>query len=221
MWSNAYYTLVASLPALPPHLETGQIPMPRRALENRLKMLTRDDAETVEQWWVFLDPDRHRRQRTDEEVGRRHDELRSKLANPLARQMVAYQSDIRMIVSGLRRRRRDLPPPPGAGGLADQVRRNWRQPDFQLGWRYAWIADVDQRLGAGDCLAVERILLETEWNHWRRLAEHQHFSLAAVLLYLARWTLLSRWASHDAALGRQRLEQLVVESMHEYANLFE
>ena len=76
---------------------------------------------------------------------------------------------------------------------------------------------MDQLLGTTDCLAVERMLLEVAWNHWTKLAEQYFFSFEAVLLYLARWEIINRWISRDAVLGRQRFEQLVTESLDEYA----
>ena len=80
---------------------------------------------------------------------------------------------------------------------------------------------MDQLLGTTDCLAVERTLLGVTWNHWAKLAERYFFSFEAVLLYLARWEIVSRWTSRDAALGRQRFHQLVTESLDEYVNLYE
>ena len=64
-------------------------------------------------------------------------------------------------------------------------------------------------------------MLGITWSRWAKLAEQYFFSFEAVLLYLARWEIVSRWTSRDATLGRQRFEQLVTESLDEYANLYE
>jgi len=218
---NTYYTLLASLPALPRSFEVDRVPITLPRLEHRLKMLTPEDAEVVAQLRAFLLWDRHRRDRTDEEVIPYYDEFMSTMANPLARDIVSFRMDIRTIMSGLRRRRRGLPPPPGVGQWVDHIRRNWDHPQFKLAWQHPWIAEVVGLLGTTDCLPVERILLGVGWNHWARLAEQHYFDFEAVLLYLARWEILSRWVGQDATLGRQRFEQLIMESLNEYVNLYQ
>ena len=219
--SNSYYTLVASLPAMPRDIEVERVPIAEPRLDKRLEMLKPEDAEVVEQLKVFLLWDRQPWDRTDEEVILHYDRLMSTTKNRLARHIVAFQMDIRTILSGLRRRRRGLPPPPGVGQWVDHIRRNWEHPQFKLQWQHPWITEVDQLLDTTDCLRVERIKLGVCWNYLARLAEHYYFSFEAVLLYLARWEIINRWTSQDAALGRQRFEQLVTESLDEYANLYE
>ncbi len=219
--SNSYYTLVASLPAMPRYFEVERVPIAQPRLEKRLQMLKSQDAEVVEQLRAFLLWDRQPWDRTDEEVVSHYDELMSTTRNRLARHIVAFQMDIRTIISGLRRRRRGLPPPPGVGQWTDHIRKNWEDPQFGLRWQHPWIAEVDQLLDTTDCLRVERIKLGVTWNHLTRLAERYFFSFEVVLLYLARWEIIRRWTSRDAVLGRQRFEQLVTESLDEYANLYE
>jgi len=219
--SNSYYTLVASLPAMPRHFEVERVPIALPRLEKRLEMLKPGDAEVVGQLLAFLLWDRQPPHRTDDEMIAHYQKLMSTTANLQARHIVAFRMDIRTIMSGLRRRRRGLPPPPGLGQWVEHIRRNWEHPEFKLQWQYPWIAQVDQLLGTTDCLAVERILLGVTWTHWTKLAEQYFFSFEAVLLYLARWEIIHRWISRDATLGRQRFGQLVTESLDEYANLYE
>ena len=219
--SNSYYTLVASLPAMPRHFEVDRVPIAQPRLEKRMEMLRPEDADVVEQLLAFLLWDRQPWDRTDEEVVAHYDEIMSTTRNRLARHIVAFQMEIRTIFSGLRRRRRGLPPPLWAGHWVDHIRKNWEHPEFKLGWQHPWIAEIDPLLGTTDCLRVERIKLNVAWNHWTRLAEQYYFSFEAVLLYLARWEIINRWTSQNAVLGRQRFEQLVTESLNEYANLYE
>ena len=217
---NTYYTLITSLPALPRSFEVDRVPITLPRLEHRLKMLMPEDAEVVTRLRAFLLWDRQRRDRTDEEVIPYYEEFMATMANSLARDIVSFRMDIRTIMSGLRRRRRGLPPPPGVGQWTDHIRRNWGHPQFKLAWRHPWISDVDGLLDTINCLPVERILLGVGWNRWTRLAEQHFFDLEAVLLYLARWEILNRWVGQDATLGRERFEQLVTESLSEYANLY-
>jgi len=219
--SNRYYFLVASLPAMPRHFDVDRVPITQPRLEKRLEMLQPEDAEVVEKLRAFLLWDRQPPDRTDEEVISHYDRLMSTTANRLARHIVSFQMDVRTILSGLRRRRRGQPPPPGVGQWVDHIRKNWDHPQFKLQWEHPWIAEIDPLLDTTDCLRVERIKLSAVWDHWTKLAAHYFFSFEAVLLYLARWEIIRRWTSHDAALGRERFEQLVTESLDEYANLYE
>lgn len=216
-----YYTLIASLPALPKSFEADRVPITSPRLEQRLKMLSPKDAEVVGRLRAFLLWDRERLHRTDEEVIPYYEELLATIANPLARQIVGLRMDVRTIMSGLRRRRRGLLPPPGVGQWVDHIRRNWQHPDFRLGWRHPWIAEVDGLLGTTDLLAIQRMLLTVAWNRWKREAErHDPFSFESLLLYLASWEMINRWSNMDAPVGRKRFEELLTESLNEYAQLY-
>jgi len=219
--SNSYYMLVASLPAMPRHFAVERVPITRARLEKRLQMLEPKDAEVVEQLQAFLLWDRQPWNRTDEEVILHYDKLMSTTRNRMARQIVTFQMDIRTIISGLRRRRLGLSHPPGVGQWVDHIRRNWEHPQFKLRWQHPWIAEMEPLLGTTDCLRVQRIQLGVAWDHWTKLAEQYFFSFEAVLLYLVRWAIINRWTTRDAALGEQRFEQLVTESLNEHANLYE
>jgi len=218
--SNSYYTLVASLPALPRHFEVDRVPIVQPRLEKRLGMLKPVDAKVVERLRAFLLWDRQPPDRTDEEMIEHYLEFMSTTSNSLARHIVAFRFNIRTIMSALRRRRRGLPPPPKVGEWGVHIEQNWGHTEFKLQRHYPWIAQVEQLLDTSDCLAVERILLGVTWAHWAKLAEQHFFSFETVLLYLARWEIIHRWTSQDAAVGGQRFEQLVTESLDEYANLY-
>ncbi len=217
--SNSYYMLVASLPAMPRHFEVERAPITQARLQQRLRMLNPKDAEAVEQLQAFLHWDRQPWDRTDEEVISHYDELMSTTGNRLARHIAAFQMDVRTIMSGLRRRRLGLSPPPGVGQWVEHIRLNWEHPTFKLQWKHPWIVEMEQLLDTTDCLEVQRIKLGVGWNHWAKLAEHYFFSFEAVLLYLVRWSVIKSWTSIDATIGRQRFDQLVTESVDEYATL--
>jgi len=218
--SNSYYMLVASLPAMPTRFEVERLPITQTRLLKRLEMLKPEDAKVVEELRAFLVWDRQPWNRTDEEVIEHYDKLMSTTRNRLAREIVAFQMDVRTIMSGLRRRRLGMPPPPGVGQWVDHIRKNWEHPQFKLQWEHPWIAEMEPLLGTTDCVEVERIKFEAVWRHWAKLSERYFFSFEAVLLYLCRWEIVRRWTSLDAEQGRRRFEQLVTESLDEYANIY-
>jgi hypothetical protein len=218
--SNIYYTLVSSLPHLPPQFEgVERLPVTRIRLRERLRMLQPADMEVVEQVLAFLQWERQHRERTDEDVIRHYDRLMRTIANPLVRHIVAFRMDVRTIMSSLRRRRRGLPPPPGVGQWVRHIERHWDHPDFNLGRRHPWIAEAEQALDRADFVHVERQVLQATWNEWTRLSERYYFSFEVVILYLVRWEILNRWTRLNAELGRERFDRLVEETLGEYANI--
>ncbi len=219
--SSSYYTLVASLPALPRHFDVEHVPISLLDLKQRLEMLTSEDAEVVKQLLELFRWSRQPNELTDENAASHYNNLIVCMNNRLARHIVTYQRDIQAVVSSLRRRRRGLPPAPGLGQWTDHIRNNWEHPELRLHWQYPWIAEVARTVGTTDCVRIERSLLEFAWDHWYRVAEHYFFSFEAVLLYLTRWEIIHRWVSRDATRGRQYFDQLVMESLSEYVNLYE
>jgi hypothetical protein len=217
---RSYHTLIASLPPLPPRFDVRRDPISAPRLEQRLRMLEKDDAAVIEQWRSFLQWDRQPLDRTDEEFIAKYDELMRNISNSTLREMIQIRIDTRTIVSAIRRRRAGMPPPQGAGQWVDHIRRNFNELEFKLAGQYSWIGQFDQLLATGDAMAAERLLLGTTYNQWSRMAEHYTFSFEAILLYLARWEIIDRWTSCDAHAGQLRFESILTETLGEYAQLF-
>ncbi len=178
-------------------------------------MLVEEDAETLEQLTAFLAWDRQPLEKTDEEVARHYEELTASIADPLVKQLVEERTNVRTIVSGLRRRRSGLPPPGAAGSLVGHIQRNWNDPEFKLKHRYPWIGELDRLLSEGHPLEAQRLLFSTSWEHWKRAVGQQYFSFEAVICYVVRWSIIDQWTSQDASLGRQRFDHLITEILSE------
>ena len=219
MIDSSYYMLISSLPPLPADFDVERRPISRTRLLERLKMLTPSDAEVLEQLTDFLAWDRQSVDRTDGEVIARYEQLMATITNPLVRKLIDHRIEVRTIVSGLRRRRNGDGPPPGVGELAKTIARNWQHPQFNLQGRHPWIAEFDAKFSTGDARAAQRVLYRVVWDRWRRLAERYYFSFETVLLYLARWSIVDRWASQDYEVGRERFERLIEETLGEYAHI--
>jgi len=219
---NPYYTLIGSLPALPTHFEEAQrVPISRLALEERMKLLDAEAADVVRQMVDFLAWERQPLDRTDEDVCRHYGHFMQSAQDRFARRWIEEAMTLRTIVSALRRRRLGLGAPPGVGPVADHVARNWTHPDFRLATRFPWIADVAAQLGGDAPFDLERTLLGIQWKCAKRLADQYQFTFEAVVLYLIRWEIVSRWTARDAAAGQEKFQRLVAEAMGRYANMFE
>ena len=215
----SYYTLVASLPHLPAHFDVQRPPITWPRLEKRLAILGDEHACVLQQLTDFLSWDRQPLDRTEQEVIAAYDRLRETISNPLVLELVDLRIDIRTIVSGLRRRRDGKGPPEGVGRLVDTIRRNWQHPQFSLQRKHPWIEEFSRRMLAEEAEAAERLLLEVTWSVWSRMAGEYTFSFEAVLLYLARWSIVRRWTSRDAKAGKERFDRLIEETLGEYASL--
>ncbi len=217
---RSYYTLIASLPGLPPTFETDRSPISRPRLVERLEMLEEEHAKLIRKVRDFLAWDRETLDRTDDEFIARYEEVVPPLTNSAVRTVVNDRMNMRTIASAIRRRRAGKGPGRGVGEFADHVNRHFQDVDFNLGGRFAWIAEFDAAFRAGRLVDAERVLFTEHWSHWSRAAERHHFSFEAVVFYLARWTLVDRWTSHDADRGRERFEALIQDCMGEYAELY-
>ena len=202
MPERTYYTLIASLPALPAQFPPDRSPITWRRLEERLKMLEDEDAAALARLVDFLAWDRQP----------------SETTHSVVREIVDVRIDMRTIISGLRRRRLGWGPPPGAGRWVDHIRRRWNEPQFGLQARYPWIEELDRLLAAGQMLAAEKLILTTSWSIWSRAAADARFTFGAVLLYVARWSVVNRWACQNAVAGQERFDQSVATLVQDYVH---
>jgi hypothetical protein len=215
----SYFTLISSLPHLPPHFDVDRVPITRPRLDRRLRLLRGHHVEMIEQFASFLAWDRQPLERTDEEMVKGYEDLHRQVMHPLVMQLVEHRINVRTIVSAVRRRFRRQGPPIGVGNLVVPIRQNWQQPQFGLEYRFPWIEQFEKLMIEGDAVEAERILYEVTWSRWSRMADDYHFSFEAVLLYLARWSIIDRWTSRSLEKGSSRFDQLIEETLGEYARL--
>jgi uncharacterized protein DUF2764 len=221
LWSNSYHMLVCSLPPLPVRLETARLPISLERLRDRLRMLEAEDAREIEQMFEVLRWSRQFEEAEDAAVVARFAELMRDIRNALIREVLMVLMDIRMITTALRRRRRGLGPPPcGFGHWFEHIRRHFTEPDFGLGHVYPQLAQLAPLLDQGDVLQLNRKLAEATWAYFRQRADDYTFSFEAVVLYVARWSLLAQWQQLQAERGRPIFEALVTEALGTYANVY-
>ena len=214
----SYYTLIASLPALPAHFDVERTPVSRPRLRQLLKQLTEQHAETIHRLANFFSWDRQLIAWSNEDIQKRYDELMQD-QQPVIRRIINHRINVRTIVAALRLRRDGMDPPTAVGEMVGTIRRNWSEPTFGLGRRYKWIEPFTERMLKGETVAADRVLFEYTWQKWSRFAAQYTFSFEAVPLYVARWEIVDRWTSRDAETGRKRFEQLTQDALGDYAKL--
>ncbi len=89
------------------------------------------------------------------------------------------------------------------------IRQNWDQPGFRSSLRYPWIVGFSQAIDDDQPQQAQRELFAELWKLWSRLDQQFHFTFESIVLYLARWEIVHRWASQNTELGKQRFDDLV------------
>jgi hypothetical protein len=128
--------------------------------------------------------------------------------------------DTRTILGALRRRRRGEAQPSGGGPWTARIRRGWKLRDFGLGWRFPWIATVDELLDAGREQDDHSRLLGDAWDRDRRLADALHLRVrVGPALPGPLGDHLASWVGLDAERGARRFEKLIEEATVEHRDI--
>ncbi len=216
--------LVASLPQLPGRFDAGRLPISWPALLNRLSMLDHDDRQITRLIGMYFLWDRQPLDRTDDEVIARYRELLHNSSNYLVRHLIRTRTEIRLLISALRRHRTGAGPPTwdlrhtGSEMLASHVCHHWNEPSFGLGFRHRWLETFIRSYDAGEMREAQRVVFNERWHDWTRIAEKYTFTFEAVIVYLVRWEIVDRWTSQNADAGKTRFAKLIEETLGEYAN---
>jgi Protein of unknown function (DUF2764) len=222
-----YYTLIASLPALPFFDRAERLPINEIRLRQRLTMLQPADLSAVARTADFLAWQRQPVERTDAQVVALFQGMTDLSESyPVLMQAIEFRMSTRTVMAALRRRQRgeSVPTPDqswGVGPWVAHIERNWDDPTFRLSSHFRWVEPARQHLIAGDTLALERLLMQQIWQQVDRIAHADMFSFEAVVAYLFKWDILHRWLAYNRAPAQTRFEALVTEVIGEHEQLFD
>lgn len=219
--ASIYYTLIASLPAMPTDFRQPHVPISRPRLEDRLSMLDSESLAFVELLFSLMAFDTSAAEHCDPVRRSLFEKLIETQPNQATRHLIDLLFDSWDIAAAIRARQHNKKPPPMLGQYADHIRRFWQHPQFNLGLRFSWINKVDQRLKNGEIVQAENEIYQAVWQLLRRQAEQYPFTLAALVTYLIQWHLVSRWSVRDEKIGINRFTSLLEEAIDGYDTLFE
>lgn len=215
---NRYTLLLSSLPPQPANLfSTKILPISRIQLDKRLSVLEAGDSEDLARierllhWSKMHEAD-------DEhivETGMVELEL---IRSQFLREIVLWRLELRTILTALRRKHAGdtLPatePFYGFGNRLHLIRRNWQKPDFGLGQALPWLKQAQQLMADDQTLALDKLMLNLNWQYYNRLSLGHYFDFPAVVLYVLRWDLIHRWVSYDQDRALLRFNELVSAAM--------
>ncbi|MGY0217570.1 DUF2764 family protein [Endozoicomonadaceae bacterium StTr2] len=220
MADTAYYTLLTSLPHIDSLFNSRITPISRFQLDRRLSMLPQADRDTLVNienllHWDHLDND------VDEErLIRLAEKLRQQIPSQTLRDLVDWRLDMRTVVSALRRRHQGEAAPTqpkwSYGSRYEYIRSHWNAPTLGLAGAFPWIPTVNECLRTRDHVTLEKTLLEAVWKQLEHLSTRHRFDFEAVVIYVLRWNLVSRWTSYDENKAESRFRQLVDISLGEF-----
>lgn len=193
--TQQYYTLVASLPYLPQINHVAQLPITRRQLGNRLRMLDEKDYQSVCRIDGLLFP-RNGDGQSDEQLAQRGQTLAESLPCEL-RDILEWYLTRRTLLAAVRRRllKEARPETKSAWGysvLMPAISAGWHMPDLGMSSKFPSLGTVVELLERRDGIALEELLLNEEDAFCKRLGDDHEFNVINVLCYVLRWNLTER-----------------------------
>ena len=122
--------------------------------------------------------------------------------------------ELRIILAALRMRNQGLKQAPdeklfGFDSWHFYISNYWHEADFGLSQRLPWVAKVNELLLAGKSFQLEELLLSIVWEHYQRQSLGHYFDFEAVIIYVLRWDMISRWSGNDKTLALTRFNHLL------------
>ena len=221
---DAYVMLMSSLPSPEALFLAKQPPLSRLRLDQRLRVLEPEDAETLNLVEDALQWARLPISLTEEAVVARAREALERIDNEVLRQVIEERLEIRTVVAALRRRHRgESAPAPGVcwgiGRWVDHIPRNWTEASFRLDRVFPWLREADRLMQVGDTEGLERLLLQQAWKRLARLSGEHEFDFEAVVIYVLKWNIVDRWSGYNGEAAMRRFKEMVDAALGDYAAL--
>ncbi len=226
MPTDAYTTLVTSLPYPGELFKAKQTPLSRLKLDGRLRMLDEEDAALLAEVEGLVHWISQPRERTDADFVAHAERVIPRMQDGPLKELVQFRLEVRTAIAALRRRKRGEDAPRrgetwGYGRWVGHIQRYWSEPALRLEGVYPWLPEASRLLSSDDSLGLERLLVSVVWEHLGRAAEQHYFDLEAVILYVQRWDIIDRWTTYSGEAAVKRFHSLVQEGMGEYARIFD
>lgn len=226
MSTDAYTTLLTSLPYPGELFKAKQTPLSRLKLDSRLRMLSEEDATLLGEVEGLVHWINQPMERTDAAFVAHAQRLIPCMEDDPLKELVQFRLEVRTAIAALRRRKRGEGPPRsdetwGYGRWVGHIQRYWGEPAFRLEGVFAWLPEASRLLNGDDSLGLERMLVSVVWEHLGRAAEQHYFDLEAVILYVQRWDIIDRWTTYSGEAAVERFHGLVDEGMGEFARIFD
>jgi hypothetical protein len=222
MIQKKYYTLMASLPHLPPLEQATTLPISWLQLQKRVSMLEEEDALLVEQIQKLFAWYYHPSSTRNHKIIQLYKELmHNSASHPHIQQIITDILNQRTIVTAFRMKYADMhfTQSEEAWGIQKDratIERHWDQDDFKLGYEYPWVNEVKKLFTQNDPYGLTKLLMGLIYKKAEELKAKDPFTLEAFIAYLIQWANLQKWLSYEAKKATQRFDNLILEAHREY-----
>lgn len=217
MAEHAYYTILTSLPHIDSLFHSKMTPISRFQLDKRLSMLSSEDQSKLVAIENLLHWDHMGDDIDEKALILQADRVRASLNSQPLSELINWRQDVRTIMAALRRKHAGLPAPTepkwSFGTRYEYIRNHWGSSTLGLGAAFSWIPKANEYLRNGECIALEKLLMQATWNHLNQMSMKHTTDFTAVVIYVLRWNLVARWTSYDMDKARIRFRALVEDSL--------
>jgi len=203
--------------SLPPHknklFDEELVPLSRIQLNKRLALLDKKDTADLQKIESLLHWS-HMKEDVDHIfVAQTLNSIES-IDSIFIKNIVIWRLELRVILAALRMRHKGLKQPPDSKFLDFDywhffISNYWHEPDFGLSKQLPWLLDANTLLLENNSYQLEKLLFNVVWEHYHRQNFGHYFNFEAVIIYVLRWDIVSRWRNNSSTLALKRFNDLV------------
>ena len=214
--------LMASLSPHPMSLwDVKNKPVSRLRLDRRLTLLNDQDRQQLAAIEKILHWAKMSAGNNDVEISVAAERVLQSLDKPLLQQVIIWRLELRTIMAAIRWRKLGKEAPTkserwGYGQVVPFIRKNWQIDDFSLSHRFAWIANANTLFVEDKSVELEKLLLNLSWEYYESIGHSHYFDFEAVVIYVLRWSIVSRWTQCNEQEAMQQFELLVKNGLGDF-----
>ena len=203
--------------SLPPHkkdlFKEKQVPLSRIQLNKRLLLLDKQDASDLLKIEALLHWSQIKNDIDQTFVDETIESIVS-IKNKFIKNIIVWRLELRIILAALRMRNlgQKIPPDKKIFGFNYWyfiMSKYWHEPDFGLSKQVPWLLEANQLLQAKKSLQLEKLIFDVVWKHYERESLGHYFNFEAIIIYVLRWDIISRWSGNSKELAIKRFNNLV------------
>ncbi len=213
--ANYKYTLLMT--SLPSHkyalFDETHTPLSRIQLDKRLAFLDESDAAALLKIEGLLHWSHIKNEIDSTFVNETLSSIAS-IDNDFIKNIIVWRLELRIILAALRMRNQ------GVKHAAEKklfgfdswhffISNYWHEADFGLSKKLPWVAKVNTLLLAKKSLQLDALLLNVIWKHYQRQSLGHYFDFEAVIIYVLRWDIISRWSGNNKTVAVKRFNHLL------------
>jgi len=222
MHPKHYYTLMTTLPYLPPIEKAKELPISWIQLQKRKTLLNDEDSRMVDSLQRLMAWYYHPSTMRSKQIVSMYEVFISQTnEHPKIQNTVTEIFKQRTIVAAFRMKYAGIhfSETEKIWGLQEDkfmIEQFWEEEDFKLSYKYPWVTEVKRFFIEDKPFDLIRFLLDLIWKHAEELKSEHPFSLDAYVAYLIQWATLQKWLTFEAEKAVERFDHLLTEACHAY-----